>query len=82
MSLTNLDIARGAFAITPSDTVPLPQTANGLYIGTAAPGTLTVVCQDGSTVLFGAVIAGAIIPLSVTKVMAAGTTVSNIVGFK
>jgi hypothetical protein len=81
VALTNLDVARGAFAVTPSDTVDLPQIANGLYVGTSAPGTLTVICQDGSTVLFGAVVAG-LIPLSVKRVMATGTTVTNIVGLK
>lgn len=82
MALANLDISRGAFAVTPSDTAPLPTQANGLYIGTSAPGTLKVQCVDGSVVTFGAIIAGALIPLAVTQVFSSGTTVSNIVGFK
>lgn len=82
MALTNIDIARGAFAITPSDSADLLVPANGLYIGTSAPGTLKVTCADGSVVTFGAIIAGAIIPLSVTRVFSTGTTVSNIIGFK
>lgn len=83
MSLTNLDIARGAFAITPSDTVPLPQTANGIHIGSVGGGaTLTCKCIDGSQVTFATVIAGQILPLSVVQVLATGTLASSLVGYK
>lgn len=82
MALSNLDVARDAFAITPNDNADLPATANGLFIGTGAPGTLTVVTMGGNTVTFGAVPAGANILLAVKRVLATGTTVSNIVGYK
>jgi hypothetical protein len=83
MGISCLDTAKGAFACTPSDTVPLPALANGLVIGSVGGGTtLTVICQDGSTVTFAVVSAGQVIPLSVKQIMATGTLASSIVGLK
>lgn len=83
MALTNLDVARGAFAITPSDTALLPFIALGLIIGSVGGGTtLKVTCLDGSVVSFATVSAGQVIPLAVTQVFAAGTAATNIVGLK
>lgn len=83
MGISCIDVARGAFAVTPSDTVDLPQLANGLVIGSIGGGaTLTVICQDGGTVAFTTVSAGQVIPLCVKRVLATGTLASNIVGLK
>ena len=64
-------------AITPNDTTQLDKVY-GLYIGTA--GTLTVITAGGTTLAFGAVTAGSIIPLRVSVVKTTGTTATNIVG--
>lgn len=83
MSLTQLDVARGAFAVVPSDTAPLPATANGLIIGSVGGGTaLKIQCVDGSVVTLAVVSAGQVVPIAVTQVFATGTTASNITGLK
>lgn len=67
-----------AEAVAPHDT---NQTVSGetsaLYIGTA--GTLAVVMRNGATVSFGAVAAGTLLPIAVSRVKATGTSASNIV---
>lgn len=67
--------ARGAFAITPSDTTVI--MARALYVGTG--GDLAVVTDAGQTVTFTGVLGGTILPVKVSQVKAA-TTASNIVG--
>ncbi len=72
--------ARGAFAVTPSDTANLAAYAKSLYIGVT--GDVTVVpmnaAADTDTVLFKAVPVG-ILPVQVRRVMATGTTATDIV---
>lgn len=70
--------AKGAFAITPSDTTEI--SAGALRIGGA--GDLSVVGQDGNTVLIPSVLAGETIALSVTKVLSTGTSATLITGYK
>jgi hypothetical protein len=66
----------GAAAVTPNDGTDLTVSpCRALYIGTA--GTLRVTV-NGSTVNFGAVVAG-VFPVAVTRVHATGTGASNIV---
>ena len=65
-----------AAAVTPSDSTVLAAT-RGLYVGSA--GALKVTTKSGDDVTFGAVTAGALLPLSVTKVFSTGTAASNIV---
>jgi len=64
-----------AAAVTPSDTVDLVSVSRALYIGTA--GTLIVITADGDTVTFGAVTAGTLLPIRVSRVKVSGA--SNIV---
>ena len=66
-----------AEAVTPSDTVDLTNISMALYVGTA--GALTVITSRGETVAFGAVTAGSVIPIRVSRVKATGTAASNIV---
>ena len=68
--MANDTIAKGAFAITPGAGA-LAKKANGILVGGA--GTLTVTCQDGSSVTITAV-AGQKIDLVVTHVTAASAT--------
>ena len=66
-----------AAAITPSDSTVLPKQTRGIYVGGA--GNVAVTMADGSTATFNAIAVGVVHLLSVTKVMATGTTATNIV---
>lgn len=77
MSQSVRPIAReSASTVTPSDNTVL-QPTRGIYVGGA--GNLAVTMVDGSTVTFTAISVGVIHDLSVSKVMATGTTATNIV---
>jgi len=67
-----------AFAITPSNTLGLPQMITGLYVGVT--GDVTVGLSDGTFATFTAVPAGAILPVQVKRVMSTGTTATFLVG--
>ena len=70
-----------AVAVTPSDTVNLTTPARALFVGGA--GTITLDTTGGeTTVLFGAVPAGATITLGVQRVRATGTTATSIVALR
>lgn len=73
----SLSSFKHAVAVAPSDTVDLVNVTKALFIG--GTGTLTVIMQDGSTVLFTSPLAGQIIHLRVSRVKATGTTATNIV---
>src|SRR4051794_3645169 len=62
-------------AITPSDSVNLPFTSRGLWIG--GGGSVSVVTLGGQTVTFAAVPAGFVLPVQVQRVNATGTTATN-----
>jgi len=69
--------ATSGFAVTPSDTLDLQETARALYIG--AGGDLSVAMATGETVLLKAVPQGAILPVRAIRVHQSGTTASAIV---
>lgn len=72
----NTDPAVGAYAITTSDSAT--NNARALYIGVS--GDVAVVTRGRSTsVVFKSVPIG-ILPVQVTKVLATGTTATNILG--
>lgn len=62
--------------VTPSDSTTLA-TYRSLYVGTG--GNVTILNKTGQTVLFTNVGPGSILPVLGTKVLATGTTASNIV---
>ncbi len=66
-----------AFPITPSDTQAVSPGCEAIYVG--GTGDLVVV-SDGTSATFKAVPVGAIIPVKAQKVMATGTTATQIVG--
>ncbi|WP_026782964.1 spike base protein, RCAP_Rcc01079 family [Pleomorphomonas koreensis] len=67
--------AAQAAAVTPSDSTDLANASRALYVGTA--GNLTIVTVGGSTVtLIGA---SGWMPVRVARVLATGTTASDIV---
>jgi hypothetical protein len=70
--------AADGFAVTSSDTVPFAIAARSLYVGGA--GNVTLITLKGTTLLFTAVPARTLLPISCTQVMATGTTATNMVG--
>ena len=66
------------FNVSPSDVTVFSPAIRQLYVGTA--GNVTLVTEDGVTVLYANVNAGSHIgPFFVKQVKATGTTASNIV---
>lgn len=66
------------FAVTPSDTNDLSVTTRSLYVG--GTGNVRVVAKDGGTVTYSNVPAGSRLPVRVSRVLATGTTATNIIG--
>lgn len=75
---TQLRKARRAVTVTPSDSTDLAKIAyKGLYIG--GTGNIAVIPSEGSgSVVFNAVPVG-FFPVAVKRVLATGTTATNIV---
>lgn len=70
-------LASNHFAVTPSDTVNMPQVT-GIRAGSAG----TIACIDQNDVLLSyTVVAGEILPIKVKRVNATNTTVTGIIGF-
>lgn len=70
--------AAHAFAVAPNDGADLSETTRALYVGTA--GSITAVMASGSSVTFGSIASGTVLPVRVTRVLATGTTASAILG--
>lgn len=66
---------REAVAITPSNTVDIPQTI-AIYVG--GQGNLKVDMKGGGTVTFTAVPVGKILDIRATRVYDTGTTATNL----
>jgi hypothetical protein len=69
--------ASNAAAITPNDTTDLGTVCRGIYVGGA--GDLAVITAGGDTVTLTAVAVGVVYPLRVSRVLATGTTATNLV---
>lgn len=67
--------AHGAAAITPNDSTDFPVTRS-IFVGVT--GNVAVRMADGMTITFSNVPVG-ILPIQVDKVLATGTTATNIV---
>jgi hypothetical protein len=64
--------------ITPSDTAPLPLASKAIYVG--GTGDITIVAvSDAQAVTLPAVPAGTVLRIRAAKVMATGTTATNLV---
>jgi len=70
--------ATGGEAITPDDNFILTQPTRAIYVGTG--GDLRVEFIDGSIETFRGTLGGMIYPMRVQKVLATGTTATDIVG--
>lgn len=78
MSFNNSGIVDDWASVTPHATNQNHFT--GLYVGGA--GNVEVVTAKGTTVVFSGVPAGAFLPIAVSKVLAANTTATLILGAK
>jgi hypothetical protein len=65
-------------AIVPNDASDLPHVTRALYVG--SPGDVVVKLQDGTVLSFANVASGALIPIRVARVLATGTTASQLLG--
>lgn len=86
MPYGNSDSALNAFTVSKSDTTVFPSMPNSsgvcitkaLYVGGA--GDVAVTMQGGQIVVFVAVPAGTILPISVSQVRSTNTGASSILG--
>lgn len=69
--------ASGVASVTPSDTAYVEPMARAIYIG--GDGNVAIECPDGTTATLSGVLAGSIIPVQCVRVLATGTTATNIV---
>lgn len=69
--------ASHGFAVAPSDSSLLSETTRGVYVGTG--GNIAALLLSGASVTFTSVPSGALLPVRLTKIMATGTSASNIV---
>ena len=67
---------RRAASVTPSDTDDLANVSRYLWVGGA--GSVRVLTERGDDVTFAGVPAGTLLPISVSRVLAGGTTATNI----
>lgn len=72
------DPAYGAIEITPDDGTDLSKPIRGLYIGVG--GEVTLITAGSETVRFIGLVAGTILPVRSTRVLASGTTATDLVG--
>lgn len=70
--------ASDAFDIVPDDGQDLPFVTRGLYVG--GTGNVRLVTLEGSTTTFKNLSAGTVLPVSASRVLATGTTVSDLIG--
>lgn len=68
------------FVVTPNDSTDLPRPIRGFHCGTS--GNVTVIAPNGSTIAYNGLVAGQFYPYAATRVMATGTTVTDIVGLR
>lgn len=70
--------ADDAVAVIPNDSTDLATATRGIYVGGA--GDLAVRMLSGNNVTLSGVPGGSLLPLSVIRILATGTTASGIVG--
>jgi len=77
-SIRDIFPASRAFPVTPDNLNDLAHTTRAIYVG--AYGDLRVITAGGDIVTFVGLAAGLLHSIRVRRVMAAGTTATNIVG--
>ena len=56
---------------------PFSTTCSAIFVGVG--GNMNVIMKDGATVMFTGVVAGTVLPIRATQVVAASTTATNLV---
>lgn len=72
--------AREAALITPDDTADLSAPSRAIFVGQS--GNLAVQMVSGQTVTFANLQAGMVYPLRVARVLATGTTASDVLSLR
>lgn len=67
--------AQHGVAVTPSDSTDLTNVTRWVYTGTG--GDIKVTLRDGTTLIIPGTTAGVMLPIMVSRIWAAGTTVSS-----
>lgn len=68
-------------AITPSDTVDLPQGVSmAIWVGGA--GNVAAVMQNGAVATFTGVTAGTVLPIAARRINATNTTATNLMALR
>lgn len=70
--------SRQFFTITPHATNELAYYTRAIYVG--GTGDIAMINARGETVIFRAVPAGQVLPVTTVRVLATGTTATNLVG--
>lgn len=70
--------ASHGFAITPDDEDDLSEVVRAIYVGTG--GTLSAVLKDGATLSFVGLADGSLLPVRASRILATGTTATDLVG--
>jgi hypothetical protein len=79
MSSSNLAVGRGLFAITPHNSTNFAKRARAVYVGVG--GDIAFVDELNNAVILKNVPQGAVVPMECTRINAAGTTATDLVGF-
>lgn len=71
-------------ALTPSDTLVFSPPLTGIYIGASTTNStnIAVTHPNGNVVTYLNVVQGTILPVCASKVMATGTSASNLIGMR
>lgn len=67
--------------VTPSDTATLAEYSRALFVGGAGSLSVELVGNPGSAITLSQVQPGMVYPLRVSKVLATGTSATNIIAF-
>lgn len=67
-----------AFAIVPNDSTDLPEITRALYIG--GGGDISLITKGGTQLTFSGANAGSLLPVRVARILATGTSATNIIG--
>ncbi|MBX5206701.1 hypothetical protein [Rhizobium sp. NZLR11] len=72
-----VDPGSNAAVVTPNDSTDLGFTSRALFVGGA--GNIAVTMAGGQSLTFTGVVAGAVLPIRVSRILVTGTTATNIV---
>ena len=79
-AITSTSPANSLFSITPNDSTDLPALARQIYVGTG--GNVAVKDSEGNTVTHKNVPSGCYLaPFFVVRVLATGTTATDLIGY-